>query len=420
MKPAPFGFYAHIPYCRALCHYCDFAKTANFGERETQAFLQRMEEHTRLWLRWAEEAGHLERPGPGAPQAGFSSVFFGGGTPSLFANEYEGLLGVLTPWLLPGAEVSLEANPDDITGQVLTVWRNLGFNRLSLGVQTFAERGLKAMQRIHDAGQAKRAIQAALEAFPSLNIDLIYGWPGQTRDDFVRDLNQALALGVPHLSLYTLTYESRTPIGRAAQRGLLKPHSDDQLAAFYEDACGTLAEAGYVHEEVSNWSRPGASCRHNWLYWDDAPFIGVGPGAHGYLPSAEPQGIRYAYPRSDRVFLKGQTPESRASMADSLAPHAELARRFGIEIEPDRDLDIWLIEYVGASLRTRRGTDLTRMEQRLNRSFTPTPLLREAFDRGLCRIGGNEACGQRLVFVPAEWFREVAWAVEVLGSFPAK
>jgi oxygen-independent coproporphyrinogen-3 oxidase len=324
---------------------------------------------------------------------------------------------LVRPWLAVGAEVSLEANPDDVTGEALATWRELGFTRLSMGVQTFAERGLKLMQRIHQGPQAEDAIGRALGVFPNLNIDLIYGWPGQSLEDFAEDLRRAVRLKVPHLSLYTLTFESRTPLGRAAHRGKVDMQTDDQLAAMYDLACEVLGAAGYVHEEVSNWALPGTSCAHNWLYWDDAPFIGVGPGAHGYLSSVGPAGVRYAYPRSDRMFIKqGVLRDQPCSPLDG----DSLAKTFGVEIEADRDLEVWFMEYVGASLRTCRGTSLSRIGARLGRPFAPTPALQSALAQGLCRLNTSPTGDERIVFTPAEWYREVAWAVELLGSFPSR
>ena len=272
------------------------------------------------------------------------------------------------------------------------------------------------MKRIHDVRVAETAIAVALPVFPNLNIDLIYGWPTQTKNEFKQDLERAIQLKIPHLSVYTLTFESRTPLGRAAHRGALTPHSDDELAEFYELACEVLKGAGYDHEEVSNWSLPGASCRHNWLYWDDAPFIGVGPGAHGYLPSPDAQGIRYAYPRSDRSFLKRQLNPLFETLKSINTD--DLTEVFGVDVEKDRGLDVWLIEYVGSSLRTKLGTDLSRIEARLGRSFCPSPALKEALEQGLCAVTRMGDGSHKLRFTPAEWFREVAWGVEVLRSFP--
>jgi oxygen-independent coproporphyrinogen-3 oxidase len=191
--------------------------------------------------------------------------------------------------------------------------------------------------------------------------------------------------------------------------------SDEHLAAMYDLACDMLGNAGYLHEEVSNWALPGASCAHNWLYWDDAPFIGIGPGAHGYLPSSGAEGVRYSYPRSDRMFLKQSLAHLDSSHHEGMD---SLSKVFGVEVEADRDLEVWFTEYVGSSLRTCRGTSLSRIEQRLGRKYAPTAALETALAQGLCRMTKSSSGEERIIFTPAEWYREVAWAVELLGSFP--
>jgi oxygen-independent coproporphyrinogen-3 oxidase len=340
----------------------------------------------------------------------FSTVFFGGGTPSLFTDEYAALFALIERHVAPDAEITLEANPDDVTPERLRTWRALGVNRLSLGVQTFAPRGLRALKRIHDADGAARAIDLALAAMPTVNADLIYGWTGdgraQTPDEWDQDLARAAALGLPHMSLYTLTFEPRTPLGRAVHRGLTAPLPDDDVASMFELACARMAAAGLEHEEVSNWARPGHTCRHNWGYWSDQPYLGVGAGAHGYLrdPDGGP-GLRYAYPRDDRRFLR-----SAPAIATAVTP-AALEAALGVEVEPARTLETWLMDYVGSALRTSRGLDLALISARTGATLRPTPRLAAGFAEGMA-IQGDRT----LRLAAREWFRETAWALEVLGS----
>ena len=397
--PHPFGLYLHVPYCAALCPYCDFAKTANFTADIQQRYLTQLAAHLRAWtsLPMLKEAC----------RHGFSSVFFGGGTPSLFAEEYRPLFAVIGPLLQQGAELSLEANPDDITAARLAIWRELGFNRLSMGVQTFQPEGLAVLKRLHSSAQARQAIDNARAAFPTLNIDLIYGWPGQTLNAWEADLAIAIAHGVPHLSLYSLTYEGRTPLARLALRGRIQRSGDDHLADLYSYACERLGAAGYHHEEVSNWSLPGAACQHNWLYWQDHSFVGIGAGAHGYLASPQGAGLRYAYDRSDRVFNHRPLVAAAGDQVDAPA----LAAAFGIIPDGERNLDAWLTELIGAGLRTRHGIALDAALKRCDLVLQPTPVLSEGLNRGLLVI---EAGQVRLV--PDEWFREAGWGVELLRS----
>jgi oxygen-independent coproporphyrinogen-3 oxidase len=319
--------------------------------------------------------------------------------------------------LADGAEVTLEANPEDVTKETVGVWRRLGVSRLSIGVQTFQGEGLGFLKRNHGGAAAERAIEVARSEMPTVNADLIYGWPGQTVRGWQEDLARAVAAGADHLSLYNLTYEARTPIGRAVHRGKRAPEDDDLLASYYEVACAELAARGFEHDEVSNWALPGSTCRHNWLYWQDESYVGVGAGAHGYLRDEVGPGVRWWYPRDDRQFVRAAAGKAGATVEDETN---------------GRTRETWLTEYVGSSLRTRRGVDLGRVAAVLGREveLRPTPVLAEALARRIISIDVDAAMAARpndglraasrpsprLRLVPAEWFRENAWAVEVLGS----
>lgn len=355
--------------------------------------------HTERWLAWHK--------GRGLPA--FDSVFFGGGTPSIYGEEYRPLFAAFAPSLAADAEITLEANPDDIDEQTLNAWRDLGVNRLSLGVQTFSAHGLTQMHRVHTAQEAVDAITEARKVFPNTNVDLIYGWDGQTADDWEHDLKIVADLGVPHLSLYNLTYEPRTVIGRRAARGRIVPADDERLERFYEVARNQLAEHHFAHEEVSNWSLPGYSCRHNWVYWTGGLYIGIGPGAHGFIPDEHGIGLRYAYPRNERAF----SLPNDAELPDDLAP---LQTVFGCEQETGRDMDAWIIEMVGSSLRTSRGVDIAAIEMTSGRRFSPNAVITEGIQHGQLR---RSSSGRFLVALPAEWFREQYWALAVIESFPA-
>jgi oxygen-independent coproporphyrinogen-3 oxidase len=413
------GLYLHFPYCRALCPYCDFAKTANFDESLQEAYLNALQRHLELWL-----TPHLW---PKELKPRFTSVFIGGGTPSLVTSAYEPLFALLRPYLVSNSEITLEANPDDICPQSLSKWHALGITRLSMGVQTFDSSGLKTLKRIHDGPQALEAAALALKIFPNLNIDLIYGWPAQTLAQWQNDLRLARELGVPHLSLYTLTYEPRTPMGRSFLRGRLQDslgEQDDLLARFYEAAQmqlgsrspidtvdGVRCPLTFLQDEVSNWATPGFTCRHNWLYWQDKPYLAVGAGAHGYLPDESPIGMRYAYDRSDRRFIKTPLPTS-ADVAN-MRNFKDLATASGALIDKERTLESWLLEYIGSGLRTRLGIDQGVIQNKLQRLFLPRPLVKEALETGTLHL---DAQG-RLSLGSREWFRETAWALEVARSW---
>lgn len=404
------GLYIHIPFCSFLCHYCDFAKTANFDAIQVQDYFALLAAQYRALVERLEEST--------GRRVSFSSVYFGGGTPGLFTSEYATLLHAIQSRMDAGCEVSMECNPNNINPSALATWKSLGVNRLSIGVQTLQSKGLEALTRDHDASSALRALETALGVIPNVNMDLIYGWPGQTATEWADDLAQLVRSGVPHASLYSLTYEDRTPFGRMARRGKIHPASDDSLAARYTAAREVLGDAGFEHDEVSNWARPGFTCHHNWLYWDFKHFIGIGAGAHGFLPrigtqssASDPDevniGLRYFFPRDFRTLLR----RGPASQPDDPSM-AALITSLGGEIDEGRDADAALIEYVGGSLRTRHGIDLSFCEKITGQAFSARPAIVEALRR---EVAWRE--GSRLRFDPAEWFRENSWAGEVLLSF---
>jgi len=396
-QDARLGLYLHIPWCRQICHYCDFAKTANHSFALRHNFLTSLKGHVATWIEWNEARSGSK----------FSSVFFGGGTPSIYTHEYAELMSLILKHSQVDAEVTLEANPDDITIESLKSWRSLGFNRISLGVQTFDETGLKAMHRVHSKDQAIRAAELALNFFPSVNIDLIYGWHGQTPSSWQLDLQTAVALGIPHLSLYNLTYEPRTVIGRMAARGRLEPADDVSLESYYQIARAALAAAGFLHEEVSNWCKPNHSCAHNWLYWTDQSYIGVGPGAHGYIAEDLGYGLRYAYGRNERSFSDRVT-HARNTFAPGFFPIDDVV------LEHDRSISSWIIEVIGSSLRTDRGVDLALITKKSGRVFRAGSKITAGLETGALKISED---GRIISATPAEWFREHYWALALIDAF---
>jgi oxygen-independent coproporphyrinogen-3 oxidase len=398
------GLYWHIPFCRALCSYCDFAKTANYDGSLTAAYLQRLGQATAAWTSlWTGHYGSSPR---------FSSLFLGGGTPSLFSHEYEPLFAALEPFLAADCEVTLEANPDDLTSENLLVWRDLGVTRLSVGVQTFSPDGLRLLGRAHDASGAVAGIRRAAAYIPRVSLDLIYGWPGQDLAVWDRDLTTALALPIGHLSAYTLTYEPRTPMGRRKERGVVAATSDDRVADMYDAAVSRLGDAGFEQDEVSNWSRPGETSRHNYLYWQDDPYVGVGAGAHGYLTQPDGIGCRYAYDRSERLWVRRELFQSAPETPDVAAAATQL----GAVHDAGRDADAWILEYVGSALRCAAGVDLKRVTAKTGRVLAPTRVVADALDVGQLRLTG----GDRLVLDKSEWFRETSWSVAVAAALGTK
>ena len=269
-----FGIYVHWPYCAAKCPYCDF----NSHVRES--FSER---------RWAEAiASELRAVAAlqGDARPGVSSIFFGGGTPSLMsgravASVLDAIAGL---WNVEaGAEITLEANPNSVEQQRFSDYRSAGVNRVSIGVQALDDAALKALGRLHGVGEAKDAIRLAGEIFPRSSFDLIYARPGQTREGWKEELLQALAFGTAHLSLYQLTIEPGTAYATLARQGKLHVPDDDAAAELYQMTQEICGAAGLPAYEVSNHARDGHESRHNLIYWRYGDYAGVGPGAHGRL-----------------------------------------------------------------------------------------------------------------------------------------
>ena len=258
---APFGVYIHIPFCRHRCDYCAFA-TWTDRDHLIDDYLSALR-------------ADIER----AALAPVSSVFIGGGTPTRVpADDLAKVLAAVP--LGPGAEVTVECNPDDVTTAMMHTYAAAGVNRISLGVQSMVPSVLAALGRTHVPANVERAVAAVREAgIPTFNLDIIYGGSGETLDDWRATLEGVLALQPPHVSAYALTIEAGTPLAEDPSRH----PDDDDLADKYELADELLAGAGLENYEVSNWAVPGHECRHNVLYWQQGNYLGFGSAAHSHL-----------------------------------------------------------------------------------------------------------------------------------------
>jgi oxygen-independent coproporphyrinogen III oxidase len=297
---APFGIYLHVPFCVHKCRYCDFVTYAGRGglmPAYVDALVAEVQQAPARWL------GELPR---------VSSVFWGGGTPSLlppeaFARVHDALARVFG-WRgeRDEVEITVEANPETVDEAYWVALRAAGVNRISLGVQSFQAAGLRALDRDHDAVTAIGALLAARQAgIPRVSFDLIFGWAGQTAADWAADLDQALALAPEHISLYALTVEDGTALAADIARGRVAAPDDDRQADFYEQAGAALSAAGYEGYEISNWAReadaaaPGRNrSRHNSLYWRNGEYLGFGVGAHSHF-----RGQRFGNGRYVRRYI---------------------------------------------------------------------------------------------------------------------
>jgi oxygen-independent coproporphyrinogen-3 oxidase len=311
-----FGIYIHVPFCATRCGYCDFNTytPAEAGGATPQGWL------TALRAELGLAAGRL-----GAPPA-VDTIFVGGGTPSLLGGD--GLAAVLDAvrayfTVADGAEVTTEANPESTSPQLFDRLRAAGYTRVSLGMQSVAPRVLAVLDRVHSPGRALDAAREARAAgFEHVNLDLIYGTPGETDDDLHRSVDAAIGAGVDHVSGYALVVEDGTAMARRVKRGEITAPDNDVLAARYELLDARLSAAGFDWYEVSNWSRPGGECRHNVGYWNGGQWWGAGPGAHGYVGATRWWNIKHpnAYAQA---LAEGVLPVADFERLDAAAMHTE-------------------------------------------------------------------------------------------------
>jgi oxygen-independent coproporphyrinogen-3 oxidase len=299
----PLALYVHIPWCVRKCPYCDFNSHQAAGALPEEAYVGRL-------------VADLEGLLPSVWGRRIGSVFIGGGTPSLFSPEsINALLSAVRARVVlePGAEITLEANPGAVEAARFRGFREAGVNRISVGVQSFDDAMLRRLGRIHSAAEARRAVDAALAAFDNVNLDLMYGLPGQSAAMAAADVAQGIATGVPHLSAYQLTIEPNTVFWR--ERPVLPAHDEcADVQAMIEKA---LADAGFEHYETSAFAKPSRRCRHNLNYWEFGDYLGIGAGAHGKV-SFPDRITRHERAKQPAEYLKGAPARESAIAAADL------------------------------------------------------------------------------------------------------
>ena len=272
--PGPRGLYVHVPFCVHKCHYCDFYSLVETGpESRRPAFTERLVEEIEA------AAPRISSP--------LKTIFVGGGTPTLLAPDlWARLLAAIRTHLSlePGLEFTVEANPDSLEPALLDVLVRGGVNRLSIGAQSFDPRLLSVLERRHDPANVRRAVRLARAAgITNINLDLIFGIPGQDLDTWLADLEAALSLEPLHLSCYGLMYEPNTPLTARMRSGAIRRVDEDLEALMYETTIDRLHDAGFEHYEISSWARSGRACAHNLLYWRNESWWPLGPGAAGHV-----------------------------------------------------------------------------------------------------------------------------------------
>ncbi len=296
------GIYVHIPFCYSRCSYCGFFSTTELSQRSIYV--------DALLKEYQLRADYLPQGEP------VRTIYIGGGTPSQLANkDLERLLRALP--VAEAEEVTIEANPSDMTEAKLRAWREMGINRLSIGVQSFDEGMLAFLNRRHGSKQAKKVIRLAQDiGYTNISIDLMYAMPYQTMERWQADIETALSFGVQHISSYCLSYEQGTPLWRLREKGGLRETDDELANEMYAYLCQRLNEAGYKHYEVSNFALPGYNSRHNSSYWNDTPYIGLGAGAHSYNGRSRQWNVDNLH-KYLREIMNGKVPFKRERLTDT-------------------------------------------------------------------------------------------------------
>jgi putative oxygen-independent coproporphyrinogen III oxidase len=329
------GIYIHIPFCKKKCHYCNFFSVASLTGKH------------HILPAIADEL-HARRDYLGGDQ--IETIYFGGGTPSLLSGtEIDHLMKCITRdfSVAANAEITLEANPDDLSAQKLSELHKTGINRLSIGIQSFYNDDLEYLNRAHDAGQALAAVKAAQSAgFSNITLDLIYGIPTLSDEHWVSNILKAISLGVQHISAYSLTVESRTPLEYLIRKGKAKPVEEEQSIRHFELLTELMRENEFIHYEISNFCLEGWYARHNTNYWNGSKYLGVGPSAHSYDGSTRQWNASGITPYVEAI-MKGTGPDGAETL--STAQHYN--------------------EYVMTSLRTIWGCNLDEISKRYGESY---------------------------------------------------
>lgn len=350
------GIYLHIPFCKKACHYCNFHFSTS---------LQNRDEMVQCLIL---EAGMQKEYLIGQT---VQTIYFGGGTPSLLsAGDISALLESLNSHysISPDAEITLEANPDDLNARALEGLYSAGVNRLSIGVQSFFEEDLRWMNRAHNAEQAITSLELARETgFDNFSIDLIYGGPTLTNERWEQNVAKAIALGIPHLSCYALTVEPGTALDHFIQRKKIPAIDPDRAAQHFEMLMQWLEDAGYEHYEISNFALPGKRSKHNSSYWQGKPYLGLGPSAHSFNGYSRQWNVA-----NNSLYIQGVRKDALQFEKEMLSPKMALN------------------EYIMISLRTEDGCNLDKVASQYGQDKQKQLLIagKEFIDKGWMKQEG--------------------------------
>ncbi|MEO7316536.1 MAG: radical SAM family heme chaperone HemW [Ginsengibacter sp.] len=360
------GIYIHIPFCKQACYYCNFHFSTSLALKNEMIGSLLFE----IEIRSKSDQRNISIIDPGEE---ISTIYFGGGTPSLLSyQELEKILSNIHSkyTVSQDAEITLEANPDDINIEKLKEWKLAGINRLSIGIQSFIERDLVWMNRAHNSTQALQCIQQAREAgIPNFSIDLIFGTPGLTNEEWEKNVQTVIDLDVPHIACYALTVEPKTALDKMIHLKKKENVDNDLQAEQYSILMRMMQDAGYEHYEISNFAKPGFRSRHNSSYWEGEKYIGIGPSAHSYDGKSRQWNVA-----NNTLYIK--------SLRNNEIP---------LEIESLSDSQK-LNEYVMVSLRTMEGMDLQFVEEKFSKEERDRieTVLENKLTKGTIRKNGNK------------------------------
>ncbi|MCB0490574.1 MAG: radical SAM family heme chaperone HemW [Cyclobacteriaceae bacterium] len=352
------GIYIHIPFCKQACHYCDFHFSTN---------TQRIDEMASALIREIDLQRHY------LSDKKIETIYFGGGTPSMLsAGHLESLLHKIDQLHTVSAdtEITLEANPDDLSLAKLIDFKKIGINRLSIGVQTFDDGILKFLNRSHDSQAATNAIENAQRTgFDNISIDLIFAIPDQSQKALTRDLELLKKISPNHISTYSLTIAEKTAFGNWLSKGKMKPASEAENARQFELIMGNLTSFGYEHYEISNFAKPKKYSRHNTSYWKQLPYLGIGPSAHSYNLNTRQHNVS-----NNALYLREIGNGNVPAEVETLTKENKIN------------------EFVFTSLRTMWGCDLNKLQNLYDHNFegTHTTYLHQIVGQGLVELSDNK------------------------------
>jgi oxygen-independent coproporphyrinogen-3 oxidase len=378
------GIYLHIPFCKKACHYCNFHFSTSM--RHADKMIDAI--HAELQLRKKE----AQRP--------VETIYFGGGTPSVLSKEH--IVGMLDQVhqhydVIQSPEITLEANPDDLTLEYMQALQEAGINRLSIGIQSFHDSELKLMNRAHNASQALSSVTLAKKEFDNVSIDLLFGNPNTTLDDWKRNLDLALQLEVPHISSYALTLEPKTALERFVDKGVVSLLDENVVEAQFHHLVDTLTQAGYDHYELSSFGKPGYHSQNNTGYWQGKTYLGIGPSAHGFDGNQ-----RYWNVSNNASYMqqitKGELPQT---------------------IEKLSVVDIFN-ESIMIGLRASWGVSLQAMENKLGLRYRQhlEDQAKRFMDEGLLHIENNALKTTRKGAFLADGISAELFLIDLLGASP--